>query len=88
MRTVDRLAAQLGRRHAWLAPLPPGNIWKLLPSTVSPGAGSCPHPHDEIHVEAADHYDRRFHINGLRAWQAVEKRVDGEGRGWMPISAD
>ena len=31
------------RAHAiaWLAPLPPANVRKLPPSTVSPGAGMC-----------------------------------------------
>src|SRR5690349_6580346 len=40
MRTATDWPPSLAAATAWLAPLPPGNIWKLLPSTVSPGAGS------------------------------------------------
>src|ERR1700689_4433719 len=40
MRPAAEFPPSLAAAHAWLAPLPPGNIWKLRPSTVSPGAGS------------------------------------------------
>src|SRR5439155_995829 len=44
MRTPTDWPPSLAAATAWLAPLPPGNIWKLLPSTVSPGAGNSRTP--------------------------------------------
>src|SRR5689334_7366803 len=41
MRTSTELPPSFAAATAWLAPFPPGNIWKLPPSTVSPGAGRC-----------------------------------------------
>ena len=39
MRTATAPAPSLPAAQAWLAPLPPGIIWKSRPSTVSPGTG-------------------------------------------------
>src|SRR5579864_6849071 len=44
MRTATEFPPSFAAATAWLAPLPPGNIWKLRPSTVSPGAGKCSTP--------------------------------------------
>src|SRR5580658_943188 len=38
-RTATAPAPSLPAAQAWLAPLPPGIIWKSRPSTVSPGTG-------------------------------------------------
>src|SRR5713101_4880631 len=39
MRTPTEFPPSFAAAQAWFAPLPPGNIWKFRPSTVSPGAG-------------------------------------------------
>src|SRR5216683_6417068 len=44
MRTATEFPPSFAAAHAWFAPLPPGNIWKFRPSTVSPGAGKCSTP--------------------------------------------